>query len=84
LKKPYGKSVDYYSIGMMAYEMMLGEQKHFLKGKGLKEILSYLNTGSTQVRKSDLPEDWSFDAADFINRLIQRRPESRLGYEGVY
>jgi len=55
------------------------------KGKGKKEILTTLNhSGSIQVKKSELPEEWSFDAADFINRLIQRRTENRLGYFGFY
>ena len=55
-----------------------------MKGKSLKEIKKSLNSGSVQVRKCDLPEDWSFDSADFINRLLQLRPENRLGYEGFY
>lgn len=27
----------------------------------------------------DTPESWSLEATDFINKLISRRPESRLG-----
>mgnify|MGYP001952053168 FL=1 len=53
-----------------------------LKGKGKKDILLAMNAGSIQVRKSDLLEDWSFDSADFVNRLIQRKPENRLGHQG--
>ena len=36
------------------------------------------------MKRSDLPTDWSLDALDFINRLIQRRPEQRLGYNGIH
>lgn len=35
-----------------------------------------------QIRKGDIPEGWSLEAADFINRLIQRKPANRLGVEG--
>lgn len=37
-----------------------------------------------QVKKSELPEGWSLDAADFINKLIQNNPLNRLGYYGIY
>ena len=36
-----------------------------------------------QLKRNDLPDDWSVDALDFINRLIQRRPEQRLGVNGI-
>lgn len=36
-----------------------------------------------QLKSSDIPDDWSYEAADFINRLIQRKPESRLGFTGI-
>jgi len=35
------------------------------------------------VSKSDVPRGWSLEAADFINRLIQRKREARLGYNGI-
>ena len=31
------------------------------------------------LKKKDLPTGWSADSADFINKLIQRQPNSRLG-----
>lgn len=36
-----------------------------------------------QLKRNDLPDDWSVDALDFINKLIQRRPEQRLGINGI-
>lgn len=30
----------------------------------------------------EIPPGWSVEAADFINRLIQRKPNHRLGYNG--
>lgn len=33
--------------------------------------------------KSELPEGWSGDAADFINKLIQKNPKYRLGHFGI-
>lgn len=35
------------------------------------------------IRKQDIPEDWSMEAADFINKLIQRKPNQRLGHQNI-
>ena len=35
-----------------------------------------------KVRKNDIPRGWSSDSADFINRLLQRKPVNRLGLRG--
>jgi len=29
-----------------------------------------------------MPNSWSLEGIDFINRLIQRKPEERIGYKG--
>jgi hypothetical protein len=34
------------------------------------------------IRKNEIPEGWSIEAADFINKLIQRKPMMRLGWGG--
>ena len=41
------------------------------------------NQDQVQVMKSDLPEGWSLESADFINKLLQKNPLNRLGYCGV-
>ena len=35
-----------------------------------------------QIKRSDLPDGWSLEAADFINKLLQRKPGNRLGLNG--
>lgn len=34
------------------------------------------------VKKDQIPEGWSLEAADFINKCLQRRPAIRLGANG--
>lgn len=34
------------------------------------------------IKKSDLPSGWSMEAADFINKMLQRKPANRLGLNG--
>lgn len=35
-----------------------------------------------QIRRNEVPQGWSLEAADFINKLIQRKPINRLGLNG--
>lgn len=35
-----------------------------------------------QIKKKDKPSDWSNEAMDFVNHLIQRKPFNRLGNNG--
>lgn len=47
------------------------------------EILKFLQNNQIQIKKSDLPEGYSLESADFINKLIQRKASSRLGFNGI-
>jgi len=38
----------------------------------------------TAIKKQDIPDGWSIEAADFVNKLIQRRPKARLGWGGAH
>jgi serine/threonine kinase 32 len=73
-------AADYFALGVMAYEFMLGRRPYL--GRNRKEIRDAILAKQVQVRKQDLPPGWSLAAADFINRLIQRKPARRLGYSG--
>ena len=35
-----------------------------------------------RIRSGNIPEGWSKESADFINKLIQRKPKNRLGLNG--
>ena len=35
-----------------------------------------------QIKRNEIPLGWSVEAADFVNRLIQRKPQNRLGLNG--
>ena len=36
-----------------------------------------------QIRLNDIPDGWNQNTADFINKLIQRKPENRLGHKTI-
>lgn len=79
-KMPHGMSVDYYALGVIAYECMLGHRPY--NGKTRKEIRNNILERQVLVTPSEIPPRWSSEAADFINQCIQRKPGLRLGATG--
>ncbi|CAD8066434.1 unnamed protein product [Paramecium primaurelia] len=73
-------AVDFYALGVIAYEFMLGRRPYV--GRSRQEIRDQIMAKQVQIKKSELPENWSLEGADFINRLLQRKPQQRLGFNG--
>ena len=67
-------------MGVMIYEFMTGKRPY--QGKTRKEIRDAVLARQVQLKKDEVPEGWSLEAADFVNKLIQRKPGNRLGYNG--
>ena len=70
-------SVDYYAIGVIGYEFMTGKRPYL--GKTRREIKEQMFKKQARITKEKLEKEWSLDSMDFINRLIERKPELRLG-----
>ena len=83
---PHTHAVDFYALGIMSYEFMMGSVSFYLKrpylGKSRKEIKEKVMSKQAKIRSNDIPEGWSVEAADFTNRLLQRKPANRLGLLG--
>lgn len=47
-----------------------------------KEIIEQVKSKQVKLKKHEIPEGWSLESADFINKWIQRKPEWRLGLNG--
>ena len=81
-RKNHGIVVDYFAIGVIAYECMFGKRPYV--GKGRREIREQILAKQVQIKKFEIPEDWSDEAANFINKCIIRNPANRLGaQEGI-
>ena len=74
-------TVDYFAIGIIGYEFMNGIRPYL--GNNRKEIKEKIMAKQAQVKKSQIPKDWSLESADFINRCLQRKPSFRLGLGGT-
>lgn len=35
------------------------------------------------IKQNDIPNGWSLEAADFVNKLLARKPQKRLGSSGI-
>ena len=81
-KQSHGIAVDYFALGVLAYEFMLGHRPY--TGSSRKDIRDAILAKQVQVRKSDIPEGWSVEAADFVNKLLQRKAKNRLGVNGAH
>jgi hypothetical protein len=61
-------AADYFAVGVIAFECMNGKRPY--NGKGRKEIREQVLAKQVQIKKSDIPEGWSLEAADFINKCL--------------
>ena len=73
-------AVDYFALGVIGYEFMNGKRPYL--GKNRKEIKDKILSTQVQIKKNMIPPGWGLESADFINRLIQRKPANRLGLRG--
>ena len=75
-------TVDFFALGIMGYEFMLGKRPY--NGRSRREIKEQMLSRQAQISLRDIPNGWSEEAADFFNRLLQRKPDFRLGYKGIW
>lgn len=69
----YGAEVDWWGVGILAFELLTGDLP--FKGSTPQKV----HAGILR-RKLQLPSYLSNDAKDFINRLLRKEPQKRLGY----
>jgi serine/threonine protein kinase len=67
-RQNHGVAVDYFAVGVIGYECMFGKRPYV--GKNRKEIRDHILSKQVQIRKNEVPQGWSLEAADFINKLI--------------
>jgi hypothetical protein len=53
-------------------------------GDSRKEIREKILAHQARIYDFELPPGWSVSALDFVNRLLKRNKENRLGYRGIH
>jgi hypothetical protein len=61
---------------------MMGRRPY--DGRSRREIRNQILAKQAYIRQEMIPKGWSMEAADFTNRLIQRKPYKRLGKQGIH
>ena len=79
-RQNHGVAVDYFALGVIVHEFMLRKRPYV--GKSRKEVKEQIFARQVQLRRQDIPPGWSMEAADFVNKLLERRPRERLGFNG--
>ena len=77
--KNHSFAVDFFAIGVIGYEFMLGHRPYY--GKNRKEIKEQMLSTPAVIKEENIAHGWSADSADFINLLLKRKEERRLGYK---
>ena len=77
--KNHSFPVDFFAIGVIGYEFMLGKRPYY--GKNRKEIKDQMLSTPAVIKEENIAHGWSTDSADFINLLLKRKEEKRLGYK---
>ena len=75
----HGIAADYFAVGVILYECVTHFRPYV--GKTRKDIREAVLNKQVQLKMDDNSE-WSKEIVDFVNRLIQRKPENRLGFHG--
>ena len=73
--------VDYYALGIIAYEFMKGERPY--NGKNRKEIKEQMMNNNIKLFYNNINDGMSKESIDFINKLLVIEPEKRIGYRGI-
>lgn len=52
-------------------------------GMNRQEIKEKMASEFIQIKDEELPEGWSVEFAQFVNKLLEKKEENRLGYNGI-
>ena len=75
-------AVDYFALGVMTYEFMKGYRPYI--GRNRKEIKEKILMKEINIKyNKDYCNGWSYQSIDFINKLLVRKANLRLGFNGT-
>ena len=72
---------DFFALGVIGYEFMKGYRPYL--GRSRKEIKQLILNKQAKIKKDEIPDNWSLNSVDFINKLLIRKADKRLGHNGI-
>lgn len=81
-RKNHSYSVDYFAIGIIVHECILGFRPY--SGKTRKDYRQQVYAKQARIKRNHVSSsEWSDEAIDFCNQLIQRKTCKRLGENSI-
>ena len=71
--------VDFYALGIISYELIYNDRPYHSITR--KELRDEILKKQAKIKFINLKKGFGIDCMNFINSLIQRKPEKRLGYK---
>lgn len=68
MRKSHDTVADYFAVGVIAYECMLGKRPYV--GKTRREIRDQIMSRQATIKRFEIAEGWSEASADFINGCL--------------
>ena len=80
-KKKHSYASDYFSLGVICYEMMMKRRPYL--GKNRQEIKEKMASEFVQIKTDEIKKGWSLEFIGFVNKLLDKNKENRLGSKGI-
>ena len=81
LNKNQNFCVDFYSLGVITFELIYGKRPY--NGKTKKEIINELINNEIKINSNFIPKNFNESIGDFINKLLKRKCEERIGHNNI-
>lgn len=75
LNRGHGAAVDHWALGIVAYEMITGENPFYYEGQDQMSLLQAI----VQEAYYPLPDTVSKEVVDFMSAILEKDPVQRLG-----
>ena len=72
---------DFFGLGIITYELIFGKRP--FDGNNKDEIAQNILNKKINLNENNMTKEFSLDAADFINRLLRKKNNQRLGTRGI-
>ena len=79
-RQKYSFTADYFSLGIILYELILCNRPYFGNKKQMKKLFK---GKEKQINMNYIPDGCSIEVCDLINKLILLNPEKRIGNKGI-
>ena len=75
-----GPEADFFALGVVIHELITGKKPYL--GRNKQEMKEIILSNQAKLTKSSVTKGWSLEIVDFVNKLLQRKPQERLGFRG--